>query len=155
MVKVVFAGVDWHIRKATIALAKLDSPERSGPIRPRRGHRRPVFLGPMTSPDVYLSKGRRGRTREMERENEWQSESSHMDLWWGADTDRACDRLQQFKSNLRHDHVSWLLSRFITSSFSSSSATSRPRVYRNSPLETVGRQFLSHSAECRSLQIDK
>lgn len=44
---------------------------------------------------------------ERERECSKASPSLH-EYRWGGDTDRACHR-PQFKSNLRHDRVSWLL----------------------------------------------
>lgn len=62
-------------------------------------------------------KAEEGERAVRDGESEWQSELSFMDLWWGADTDRVCHRPQQFKSNLRHDRVSWILSCPITSSF--------------------------------------
>lgn len=74
----------------------------------------PFLLRRRTQPTVGvdLLRGRRGSTwQESEGDREGERECSKASLhgcWWGGDTDRACHR-PQFKSNLRHDRVSWLL----------------------------------------------
>lgn len=67
-----------------------------------------VFSGPMTSRGLAFIFPKAEEGEYAARDGK--SESSHMDIWWGADTDRArsraCHRPQQFKSNLRHDRAS-------------------------------------------------
>jgi len=126
------------------------SGEHGEPIGPRRGQE------DKRSPDSMMSRGlafRRPKRENVRREMKRASgKASHMDPWWGADTDRACHRPQQFKSNLRHDRVSWILSCPTTSfGFSFPSATSRSRAYRDSRPPVP----FTRGAECRSLQIDK
>jgi len=100
---------------------------------------------------VYLSKDRRGRTRAVrDGKSVWQGESNHMDRW-GGDTDRACHRAQ-FKSNLRHDRVSW--------SLVVARQLPRLRPLRQSRSNRAcaaarGRSLTPLSAECGSLKIGK
>lgn len=84
------------------------------PIGSRTEHDPSRILGPnhpMTSRGLafIFPKAEEGECATRDGKSEWQGKSSHMDLWWGADTDRArsraCHRPQQFKSNLRHDRV--------------------------------------------------
>lgn len=122
LVKVVLAGahrpwLDENRRprsQKSMSIPLTSAARRSGP---RERARAPVsFLRSRwrqrVMAGVYLSKDLRERERAARGEKrERKRVARRVELYrsrWGADTDRACYR-PQFKSNLRHDRISWSL----------------------------------------------